>query len=556
MIKRFFLKVFEKVFLFLLHKIIKWKYQDRPIFPTNIPFDIYEIFGNINKKKIFNQKIILPYEDLNFFKRIIKNKPCEILEVDILEENRQKKIQILKGSKSVILPLALINQKTTRDNEEDYVQIEFGCDVQTLKLKYLNRFHYLPIRSNQIINSIKINSSKNKLAIGKPLIINKNLKSDKPKLIVHIFIDALTQCIIDKFGYKIMPNTKKYFNKNGTFFTNTYAQSEWTLSSIAGIFTGKYTNEHLIYHPRNKDKINNITLADVLQEEGYLTYACTNIPKLTPINGFDKGFDRYILAAENDYNYIINEACEQLDTFGNYQYLFLGFFDLHESHKLPPISSQTSNPLEDFQFRRLKGNSKDTTALYDNERINFYKNNIIHFDKKLKRLYDKINRFDSNALTVLHSDHGVNFMSHTEELLGKEREKVIFLYKNTKNHIYDHKIKEIRQLPSMICNDLKIKNPFQYSYDGYAITESLYPKKDYEITVRDNKYVLFFKVSWEDVKNSNNLSYSPKTSFHFIKNEEIEVDFNYFNDKDYLAHLEIAKNHFTKACYNLKQKEG
>ena len=45
-----------------------------------------------------------------------------------------------------------------------------------------------------------------------------------------------------------MPNTVKYFKNNGTFYKNTYAQSEWTLSSMAGIFTGKYTNEHLIFH--------------------------------------------------------------------------------------------------------------------------------------------------------------------------------------------------------------------------------------------------------------------------------------------------------------------
>ena len=34
----------------------------------------------------------------------------------------------------------------------------------------------------------------------------------------------------------------------------------------------------------------------------------------------------------------------------------------------------------------------------------------------------------------------------------------------------DNNIKEIRELPSMICRDLNIKDSF--NYEGYAITES------------------------------------------------------------------------------------
>ena len=33
--------------------------------------------------------------------------------------------------------------------------------------------------------------------------------------------------MIEKFGYEIMPNTKQFFESgNGTFFNNSYAQSE------------------------------------------------------------------------------------------------------------------------------------------------------------------------------------------------------------------------------------------------------------------------------------------------------------------------------------------
>jgi hypothetical protein len=520
----------------------------------NIPFDRYEVYNNINENKIFNHKIILPYIDLHELNISNIYKPYEILETLIIEGKSEENIKF-KGVNDFVLPIAILNKNKSNIEETDHIVIEYGKSKNKLEIKYKNRFHYLPIKSSNVVDNINIKSGTNKLAVGKPIFKAQRGIKNTSKLIVHIFVDAFAQSLIDKFGYEIIPNTKKYFEKNGIIFKNAYAQAEWTLSSIAGIFTGKYTHEHLIYHPRSGDKIKHTTLADALQKKGYLTFACTNIPKLTPVNGFDKGFDRYISAIDRNYNYIINEACEQLNTFGGKQYLFLGFFDIHEAHRLQPISSQVLNDLKDFQYKKLKGNSKDTSILYDEERINMLKNSVTHFDKKLQRLFDKIDKYDQNALVVMHSDHGVNFMSKTEELLGKEREKVVFLFKNNKKHNVDNRIKEIRELPSMITNALKIDNVFEYKSKDYAITESLYPNKDYEVAVRNEKYVLFFKVLWEDVKNRNVLTYIPQTSFHYIDKEEIEVDFNYLNNKHYLSLLDIAENCFLKISNKLTEKE-
>ena len=517
MIRNFFKKKIKNIFNFFQQLIIKQILNGKSIMPNNIPFYKYEIFKNINDKRHFKHKIILPYTNIDFINNGNIYKPYEIIEVTTLDSNTKKSLKLGVKTKDLVLPIAILNHEA--EDSIENINLEFGNTQQKLQIKYKNRFHYLPIKSEKLIEKIIIKSDLNNIAIGKPIIKDKKLLKNKSKLIVHIFVDALTQSIIDKFGFKIMPNTQKYFEKSGTFYTNAYAQSEWTLSSVAGIFTGKYTHDHLIHHPRRNDKINHSTLADVLQKENYLTYACTNIPKLSPINGFDKGFDRYILAVDKDYNYIINEACEQLDAFGGNQYLFLGFFDIHETHSLQPISSQVSNDLKDFQYKPIKGNSKDTSRLYDEERINMFKNSIKHFDKKLKRLYDKIDKFDKDALVVLHSDHGVNFMSSTTELLGKEREKVIFLYKNNKKFKIDNSIREIRELPSIICNDLKISKAFQYNFNSYAITESIYPDKDYELAIRNNVYVLFFKIAWSDVIKKNTVNFQYRYSMHPIENE-------------------------------------
>ena len=56
--------------------------------------------------------------------------------------------------------------------------------------------------------------------------------------------------------------------------------------------------------------------------------------------GLIKASKGCVIAPHEDANFIINEAIEQLDSFHQNQYLFLGFFDIHEAYKLQPISSQ------------------------------------------------------------------------------------------------------------------------------------------------------------------------------------------------------------------------
>ena len=548
--RQFLKKIVFKFINFNFKLLVKQVAKDKAVMPHRVVDDVYEIFDNINESQVFDKKIVIPYQNITILDRINIYRPYEILEIKTLLKKSTLDLNI-DTTKDMLLPLAVLDLNLT-EKGNDKVKLSYGSDEVELELKYKNRFHYLPVKSNTKIKQIKIQSDGRDVVVGKPIYKDKKLLKGSPKLIVHIFVDALTQCMIEKFGYEIMPNTEKFFSNGGIFYTNAYAQAEWTLSSVTGILTGKYTNEHLLYHPRREDKISDITIADVLNKEGYTTFACTNIPKLTAVNGYDKGFDRYILALDKDYNYIINEACEQLDAFGGNQYLFLSFFDVHEAHTLQAISTQVVTDLEDFTYKELKGNSKDTSILYDKERVGMYKNSITHFDKKLQRLYDAIDSYDEEAMVVLHSDHGVNFMTRTNELLSKEREKVVFLYKNNKNNKnkLDNSIKEIRELPSMICNDLNIENIFDYEYDGCAITESLYPNKDYELAIRDETSVLFFKVPWKEITHKNTKSYQYATSYHPV-DDELKVS---GPDENFEKLLILAKRHYLVMLKNMKDK--
>ena len=152
----------ENTFLYLYWILLKIKFKKKPSLIKNFPLDIFQVFNNINETKIFNKKIILPYEDVDFFKRFQMNIPYEILEVDVLSRKSKNTLNIKKETKNVILPIALLNNKKYTTNSNDELTIFSDTKSQNLKLKHLNRFHYLPIKSSHNIKEIKIISGKNK----------------------------------------------------------------------------------------------------------------------------------------------------------------------------------------------------------------------------------------------------------------------------------------------------------------------------------------------------------------------------------------------------------
>jgi len=539
LIKNIFFK-----FLFFCYKVlVKNKVKDRKTLPRNFVDNIYEIFLTFSNQGNA-KKIILPYDEVNNFNRHNLEKPFEVLYIDFIERNTSKNLK-LDRTKDFILPIAILDQ-TNNDDRNKIINLSFDNKKVKIELRYKNRFHYLPIKPSSKIDTINIASEECSLAVGRPFYNDSKELLDKPKLIVHIFVDALSKVILDSASEEIMPNTYNFFS-NGTIFENAYSQADWTLSSMSGVFTGKYSKDHLIFDPRRGDKIHDITLAEILKNEGYITSSISSIPKLTPLNGFDKGFDRCVIAPDKDSSYIINEAIEQLDSFKGNQYLFVGFFDIHEAYKLQPISSQVSNNLEDFVYRQIR-KEKGLSILFDKERLNSCVNTIKHFDSKLENLYHKINEYDSNATVVLHSDHGVDFIASNTQRLSKEREKVAFMIKgNNIESSKDPSIKEIREIPSMLLKSANIKDKIKYHNNGYAITESIYPNQDYELSIRSNKYVLFFQVPWNIFNQRLILDNNYNFSFHDINDENTAISHN--NNFDIMHNM--ALDHYGNLIKNL-----
>jgi hypothetical protein len=537
-------QIFKRILLFLYNILVKRISSGRETLPKKFVYELYEIFNYTRRNKTV-KKACLPYVDVDIFNRQDLNRPYEVLNVELLRPHSKKIIAIDKSS-SFVLPIAMLD-KNGNDINNDFIDIFFSNQKVKLELKYKNRFHYLPIKASTKIDSVFIKSTKHDLAIGNPVYLDKIELKNKTKLVVHIFIDALSKVMLEEAGGKdIMPYTKSFF-ATGTVFENTFSQGDWTLTSMSGIFTGKYTKDHLVYHPRRPDKIKNITLAETLNNEGYLTSMFSSNSRLTPVNGFDQGFDRCVIAPFKSADYIINEAIEQLESFNGSQYLFISLFDIHEAHKLQPISIQVKNQLSDFQYREIKG-SKGVAVLQDLERIRMCIKYITYLDLKLNLLYKKINQYDQNATVVLHSDHGVDYITKNTKRLSKEKQKVVLMMKglNTPAKV-DFNIQEVREVPSMILKGSNIDDKMKYVNSGFAITESIYPKQEYELAIRNNKYVLFFQVPWKDLEKRNVVDYVFTASFHNIKTEK-EI----LHNKCYELMLSHAKNHYRQLIRNLR----
>ena len=545
-------KLLKHVFLKLLYifynLLVKVVTQDKQTLPDRYVSDLYEVFPSLDSVGGAS-KIALPYVDVDHFNRHDLNRPYEVLHVDLLKSETTRQIN-LSPTNDLILPVALLDNKSGDDAPRS-VDISYGDQEVALQLRFKSRFHYLPIKTSVEIDKLSIQSNHELLAVGAPIYRDKTLLNAKPKLIVQIFVDALSKVIIDSCKEDVMPATNAFFS-DGITFENAYSQADWTLSSVSGIFTGKYTKDHLNYHPRRGDKIRDITLAEVLNKEGYLTSSISAVPKLTPINGFDKGFSRCLVAPYKDANYIINEAIEQLDAFGGNQYLFIGLFDVHEAYLLQPMSSQVNNSLSDFNYKSIKRKNK-LSVLYNKERLAMYTNALTHFDSKLKTLYQKINEYDKNAVVVLHSDHGVDFITQNMQRLSNEREKVALMMKGGNlSSAIDQSVKEIREISSMILSASNIEEKMKYIDDGFVKTESIYPNQEYELAIRDNQYVLFFQVPWSDVRNRVVSGYQFTASLHNVNNELEQIT----NNENFELMLGVAKNHYVELINNIITFEG
>jgi len=294
----------------------------------------------------------------------------------------------------------------------------------------LNRFHYFRFDEPGIL---QIESDRN-VFVGRPMKIRDEPK--KPRLILKIFIDGLSQKYLEDGGFsKLMPETAGFFSE-GFVSHRTYANSEWTLPSKASIHTGVYATEHLLLHPKVPAAFQprHKLLAEYLNEAGYYTAWISANWRTTPTMGYLRGIDRFLyrnLIGGSDCKDIVMETIEHLAAFRDKNnYVAISLMDLHhvadeiEEHLLAEVHTGF-----DYREKRSKKGNTSVQTKYDEAKVVKYGLEIKRLDHFLGILFDYVKKHyaDDDMLVILHSDHGQTYLEDKDMLYHESRTKIPFM---------------------------------------------------------------------------------------------------------------------------------
>ena len=305
--------------------------------------------------------------------------------------------------------------------------------------------------------------------------------------IVLIIIDTVRADHLSSYGYA--KTTTPYidqFAKESLLFKKAYAAASWTLPSTASILTGTYSGYHGAHRTDSPEEFfssnrltdDNVTLAEVLVQNGYHTASIVSSPFLGRQFGLDQGFQHlddiipnhfYIFPAVaaveflnfffplQDYlaanGYFGHRVADQinfsaLNWLKNHDspkpfFLLLHYFDPHDPYFPESLGISSNNipasivsrygqgtanymDLEKNLIFTVMDNIKPLLNDEHNLLINNYDLEISRIDQKVNEMLEAcktINAYD-NSIIVIVSDHGESFGEHDLMLHG------VSLYEN------------------------------------------------------------------------------------------------------------------------------
>lgn len=314
--------------------------------------------------------------------------------------------------------------------------------------------------------------------------------------VILIVIDALRADHLGCYEYK-RPTSPHMdaLAKEGFLFKNCYTQASWTKPSTASLLTSLYPPVHQAIYHGSALPDEAVTFAEILKEQGYLTYGYVANPNLKTIFNFDQGFDFYddylmrdklyyaamrnfqsnfpffkkitgktFCFSDRDNIKLANERIipwlEKYKT--NNFFMYLHYMDPHDPYS-PPAPYDKMYPYVEGDI-----NSKNI-SLYDGE-IRFADEHIGRLFEKLKSLgvYDK-------TLIVITSDHGEAFGEHNDERHGhtvyNELLKVPLIIKHPGSEKANVRIKKQVRSIDILPSILDLLNiSYKKSLDGASLS--------------------------------------------------------------------------------------
>lgn len=402
-------------------------------------------------------------------------------------------------AKEYLLPIAVEKPNTIHELQNDDISY-------TILQRMPQQFNYY-----RIPNNVRIDSS-DKAYYGEPIALGHNPK--RKKLVLSLFIDGLTQEIIqDSHLKERMPNTYRFFS-NGIICSQAYSTAEWTFPSLASYETGLDTLNHMLFHNTLNSELplDFPTLSEYFKDQGYFTSKIDGDWRSTYSCGYTRGIDQYVyqhqsLGARAEQE-IIN-VIEHLEAFKDTdQYLWMCIGDLHDVADELDLSPAMQNSLP-LKYRTCEDHSETSVKQsYSENKSETYKKMATYIDTLLELLYFYIenNYKNSEILISLFADHGQGYLVPSDRpFLSKERSHVALMFRggDLKPCYTDEIISSTDYLPIMCKlagisqSAVPINGQLPKIFGGkeereYAITESLHPGDPYCAVAHTKDFEIFF----------------------------------------------------------------
>jgi len=373
-----------------------------------------------------------------------------------------------------------------------------------------NIYHYINMDQPGVL------SSAHDFIASKPISISGAKK--KKKLILTVFVDAISQWYLTKSNYKYMPYTKEFFG-NGMIFKNCFSTSEWTVPSVASLQTGVYTtHHHIIYRSSAYQYPAHIkTAGEIFNDDGYFTALVSGSVGTSPYVGGLRGFDCSTLKSCAGFpdSYLVEDALNYMDSFSHTdQFVSVGLFRPHtvtdgsaESTLNTSMLEQTALSFRDVYASTESQDKKSAWKQYSRPAVRKYQIALIETDRQLKKLYDYVisHYAEDEYVFCLYSDHGVGIVSEEDHLLKKPRTNSVLMLRGggIPAGISEEYINHIDHLPILTKlagidvdfsqQDCVLPRTFGGSGRAYVYTESIYQGQTYKAAVRTDEFECRFE---------------------------------------------------------------
>lgn len=278
---------------------------------------------------------------------------------------------------------------------------------------------------------------------------------ERPNVLIYL-VDTLRADHLGCYGYERETSPRiNAFAADAIVFDHAYANSSWTRSTVASLFTGRLPASHGVHGRKDALTEEAATLAEVLRQGGYTTAAMITNPNVGHQFGLGQGFDVLNLLKpqkqQGRSHHVLSDsvhraAVDWLDQPRKQPFfLYLHTIDPHAPYvspegarqqpptlRVPTLDAGVADKLVDIRrlvaelspepvksgsltwMHALQGGFVEVTDDVVDDLLSLYDAEVLFNDFYFGQLIDYLKKTDlyENTIVVFVSDHGEEFHDH------------------------------------------------------------------------------------------------------------------------------------------------